>query len=133
MTAQITRLTREVQDLQQQLGRRDRRVQLLEREDEGLKALQATYDAEEARFGSGAEVKGASSRRGTGSPFDDYGREVGSEDAKAMIAELEAELAESMEAANNAADKIADLEQQLFELRATINAANHVPPKTRVV
>lgn len=46
--------------------------------------------------------------------------------------ELEAELAESMEATDNAADKIADLEQRVFEVGVTINAGNHVPPNTRV-
>ncbi|KIO32924.1 hypothetical protein M407DRAFT_18086 [Tulasnella calospora MUT 4182] len=162
--SQITRLTQDVQELQQQLNGRDRRVRLLERENKGLKALQATYDAEEARFGSGAEVEGGSGRfdeakaeklkmleeqveelketnavlenaledaraRPSTSAEDDEG----SADAKARIAELEAELAETMEAAENSAERVADLEQELFELGATINTGNHVPPTTRVV
>lgn len=38
-----------------------------------------------------------------------------------------------MRVSDESLDKISDLEQQLFELGATINAGNHVPPKTRVV
>ncbi|KAG8977569.1 coiled-coil domain-containing protein mad1, partial [Tulasnella sp. 427] len=161
--SQITRLTQKVQDLQQQLTGRDRRVRLLERENQGLKALQATYDAEEARFGSvlegearvgmfdeakaeklrmleqqveelqetNADLEHAleeARARPAAAPENEE-----SEDAKARIAELEAELAETMEAADSAADKISDLEQQLFELGATVNAGHLVPPNTRVV
>ncbi|KAG9048397.1 coiled-coil domain-containing protein mad1, partial [Tulasnella sp. UAMH 9824] len=158
---QITRLTRDVQELQQQLSGRDRRVRLLERENKGLKALQATYDAEEARFGSGAGVEGGmfdeakaeklkmleqqvEELKETNAELEQALEEArarpsmseddeGSADAKVRIAELEAELAETTEAAENAAEKVADLEQELFELGATINAGNHVPPNTRVV
>lgn len=177
-------MTQDVQELQQQLSGRDRRVRLLERENKGLKALQATYDAEEARFGSGAEVEGGSGRfdeakaeklkmleqqvaelKKTNADLEQAleeararpstsGDDEGSAGAKARIAELEAgassilfaqdrlepdnnlprlELAEITETAENAAEKVADLEQELFELGATINAGNHVPPTTRVV
>ncbi|KAG8883202.1 coiled-coil domain-containing protein mad1 [Tulasnella sp. 331] len=49
------------------------------------------------------------------------------------ISELEEELARCLESADNSQDKIESLEQQLWELGATMNAGNHVPPNTRVL
>lgn len=43
------------------------------------------------------------------------------------------ELAETTKALDMSQDRIADLEQQLFEVGATVNAGNHVPPHTRVL
>ncbi|KAG8998937.1 coiled-coil domain-containing protein mad1 [Tulasnella sp. JGI-2019a] len=49
------------------------------------------------------------------------------------ISELEEELAGCLESLDATQEKVDTLEQQLWELGATINAGNHVPPGTRVL
>ncbi|KAG8953812.1 coiled-coil domain-containing protein mad1 [Tulasnella sp. 424] len=132
---QITRLTQEVQDLQQQLGRRDRRVKLLERENQGLKALQATYDAEEVRFGSGAEVEGGIGRFDEAKAEKLQILEQQMEELKQTNADLEQALEEARarpsmtvedeEGSENAKARIAELEAELAEsMEAADNAAD---------
>ncbi|KAG8906634.1 coiled-coil domain-containing protein mad1 [Tulasnella sp. 403] len=165
----ITAQTSRIEELSSSLGqeeersqRAQRRLALAERETSGLKALLATYEAEEARYGeneNGERVDNAKVQKiellestlsdlrtahaeleakltvfeARQSPSTSPEALADLAEKTSRVKELEEELTDALAASDRLLDKVSTLEQELYELGAAINAGNHIPPNTRVV